>query len=175
MAPGGEDRVMLGFSMKKYARWLRAQLVEIDQLESEPITATMFDDLRSVIDEAERHAAKAGMADAVRACQIRQGPIGVGLARRVLSACLAACADEPSRETLTVPQVARQLKKSRDTVRNWISAGKLPASNLNCPGKRPRWIVKRDDLDVFLKKCQPDPRPAKSRRRRDPDDVIEFF
>lgn len=166
---------MLGFSMKKYAKWLRSQLAEIDQLESEPITGTMFDDLRSVIDEAERRAATAGVADAVRACQIRRGPIGVGPARRVLSACLAACADEPSRDTLTVPQVARQLKKSRDTVRNWITTGKPPASNLNIPGKRPRWIVKRDDLDTFLKKCKPNPRPEKPRRRREPEDVTEFF
>jgi excisionase family DNA binding protein len=161
--------------MKKYVKWLRLQIAEIDRLESEPITGTMFDDLRSVIHEAERRAATASVADAVRACQIRQGPIGVGLARQVLSACLAACADEPSRDTLTVPQVARQLKKSRDTVRNWITTGKLRASNLNRPGKRPRWIVKRDDLDTFLKKCQPDPRPEKPRRRREPERVIEFF
>lgn len=162
--------------MNKFARWLRQQLASFDELESDhrdPLGDC--ESIADVIAEAGRRAAAAGLPDVVKTCQIRSGPVGTDLARRVLSACLAACAEEPSRDTLTVPQVARQLKKSRDTVRDWIGSGKLSASNLNRPGKRPRWIVKRDDLDAFLKKCQPDPRPEKSRRRREPDDVIEFF
>jgi excisionase family DNA binding protein len=175
LAGGAHHRVVLDFGMKKYAKWLRSQLTYVDKLESEPFTEAFFDDLRSTIDEAEQRAAVVGLPDAVQACQIRPGRIGVDLARRILSECLASCVSDPPRDTLTVPQIASQLKVSRDTVRNWIASGKLQAANLNRPGTRPRWVVKRDDLDAFLKKRQPDPQPAKARRRREQDDVIGFF
>jgi len=67
-------------------------------------------------------------------------------------------------DTLTPPQVARELKRSVDTVRGWIRSGELKASNVAKPGKRTRYIVKRDDLDSFLAKRQPDKPIAKKRK-----------
>ena len=63
------------------------------------------------------------------------------------------------------------------TVREWIDTKQLKAANIARPGSnRPKWIVQRADLDMFLKTRQPEPKQPKRRthRERDPD-VIEFF
>lgn len=53
------------------------------------------------------------------------------------------------KETLTVPDVARELRTSEDTIRGWINSGQLKASNVGT--NRPRYIILREDLNTFLK------------------------
>lgn len=154
-----------------YAKWLRQQLDHLNWLASHPAPFPHhFDDLADLIAEAEQRAASAGLPAAVEACQIRPGPVGIELARRVLSKCLGACAipkPESKPDTLNPPMVARQLKVSPDTVRGWCESGLLKASNV-ATGKRARWIIQRSDLDTFLQSRQrPLPQPARRRRRDD--------
>lgn len=51
-------------------------------------------------------------------------------------------------ETLTVPEAAKELKTSEDTIRAWINSGQLKASNLGT--ERPRYVIQRQDLNTFL-------------------------
>jgi excisionase family DNA binding protein len=94
-----------------------------------------------------------------------------------LKRCLEMLASPPevNGDTFTPPQVAERLGKSRDTVLDWIRSNQLIASNLATPGKRPRWVITKDNLDAFLKNRQPDLMSEKQRRRRETEDVIEFF
>ena len=94
----------------------------------------------------------------VRACQIRSGPISTGLAREVLAACLAAL---PKRDTLTPPQVARELSVSPDTVLGWIRTGQLKASQLGT--NRRRYVITRLELDRFLERRQPETKRGRPR------------
>lgn len=59
-------------------------------------------------------------------------------------------------DTLNPPQIAKLLAVSHDTVLGWIRSRQLTAANLGQHGKRPKWIVKKDDLDRFLKGRQPE-------------------
>ena len=56
------------------------------------------------------------------------------------------------KDTLTVPDVARELKTSEDTIRGWINSGQLRASDIGT--QRPRYVILRDDLNTFLKSRQ---------------------
>jgi hypothetical protein len=59
--------------------------------------------------------------------------------------------------------VAKELRVSPDTVLHWVRTKQLTAANI-ATGSRPRWIIKRSDLDVFLTSRQPE--PAATRRRK---------
>jgi excisionase family DNA binding protein len=78
---------------------------------------------------------------------------------------------------LTPPQIAKELHIRDSKVAVWIARGELVAVNVaERPDSRPRWRVKRQDLDDFLQRRQsqaPPPKPIR-RRRRDPH-VIQFF
>jgi excisionase family DNA binding protein len=79
-------------------------------------------------------------------------------------------------EILSVPELADMMGVSPDTVLGWIRAKELKASNLNTFGKRPRWVVTRENLNEFLKRRQPDAKPQREKKRRPKlDGVIEFF
>jgi excisionase family DNA binding protein len=158
--------------MTQFAKWLRSQLTELDNLDPRDPEQDAYD-RADLIREAERRAADAGLPDAVAACQIRPGPVGIDLARRVLSACLAACPDDPPPDTIDPPQVARELRVSPDTVLDWIRKGQLTASNI-ATGNRPRWIIKRSDLDTFLKTRQPQPQVTVTRRKRRDDGFKKY-
>ena len=127
-----------------YAKWLRQQLSELDNIPDD----VAGEHLAAIIAEAERRAADAGLPAAVEACQIRPGPVGVDLARRVLAECLAACPDE-SKDLLNPSDVAELLSVSPATVAEWIESDQLKASNLS-KSMRPRWVIHRPDLDRFL-------------------------
>jgi hypothetical protein len=70
-----------------YPNWLRAQLQLIDRPEPD---LGDFDVFRHVLREAARQAAELGHQDAVRACQVRPGPIDPDTAREALTVCLSA-------------------------------------------------------------------------------------
>lgn len=127
------------------------------------------EDCRSILRDTERRAVTAGNPAIVELCQARGG--GLRHARKVLAACLEAL--QP--ETLTPPQIAKQLSVSPDTVGGWIRKGELRASNLNKRGKRPRWVVERSALAEFLKARQPEPPQKRTRRRKPDSDVTEYF
>jgi excisionase family DNA binding protein len=102
-----------------FARWLKTQLAELDSIPDD----FAGDYLSGVIEEAERRAAAAGLVDIVAMCQIRPGPVGVELARRVLSECLAACDTEP--ELLDIKRAADYLGYSVRGLRNLIKQGRI--------------------------------------------------
>jgi excisionase family DNA binding protein len=118
----------------QFAKWLRSQLAPLDELEADPRdTLESCNDLADVISEAGRRAAAAGLPDAVKACQIRSGPVGTDLARRVLSTCLAAyqATNQKARVKvlddgpLTVEQAAAELGVSNSTVYRLCDDGVL--------------------------------------------------
>lgn len=69
---------------------------------------------------------------------------------------------------LTTPEVAKLLRVSSDKVLNWIRKADLKAINIS-EGNRPRYRIRREDLDLFLKsrEVQP-PAPRATRERRKP-------
>lgn len=67
----------------------------------------------------------------------------------------------PKGETLTLLQAAKMLGVKPGTVRNWITNKELDAFNAAEPGKKPRWKIKREDLDAFMAKRQPEKKPKK--------------
>lgn len=60
---------------------------------------------------------------------------------------LIATEQDPDNELLTVPQVAKLLKKHQNTIRSWIYQGHLPAQKV---GKWGRFQIKRSDLETAL-------------------------
>jgi excisionase family DNA binding protein len=82
---------------------------------------------------------------------------------------------DQSSESLTPPQVAKQLGVDPDTVRGWIESRQLKAANVGKGKQRPRYRIRQSDLDAFLKARFPEPQPAKPRRKREPADVIQFI
>ena len=79
-------------------------------------------------------------------------------------------------EYLTPPQVSALLGVGHDKILAWVHSGELRAVDLSATrGKRPRWRISRDDLDVFLA-CRSATTPPKTRqRRRQPDNVTTFY
>ncbi len=131
----------------------------------------------AVVAEAKQHCYALGWNDFALSLPDSEKVKTPLTAANQLRRCLDMLAAPPgvNGETLSPPAVAKLLRVSSDTVLDWIKKRELPASNLAQRGKRPRWAVKKDDLQRFLKNRQPDPLPEKPRRRREPDDVIEFF
>lgn len=66
------------------------------------------------------------------------------------------------REYLTVPDIARMLHCRPAKISGWIRAGRLRAVNLS-DGLRPRYRVRRADLDDYLDRraVVPQTRPAR--------------
>jgi excisionase family DNA binding protein len=167
--------------MSDYRRWLLSQLRCVDHIDGHPEPSLQhLDDLRGIIDEAEKRAALAGLAAAVQVCQIRQGPITPDYARTILAACLGEIGtadDAPAEQsgiTLTVPEVAKDLQVARDKVYDWIRSGRLVATNVNKPGARPSYRVSREALADFKAKGKPTKPEPKPRGGRSPN-VTEFF
>ena len=150
------------------ATWIKQQLRFIDEMESFPERDLQaYEDFRSIVAEASQRAAAAGIPAGVAACQIRPGPIAPNIAREVLAKCLEAC---PGSTELTPPQVAKRYSVSPDTVRLWIATGKLRATNVAKPGKRPSYRVNVLQLADFdkLSMVEAAPKPAKRRTPKAP-------
>lgn len=77
-------------------------------------------------------------------------------------------------DKLTVQQVAEELQTTEDSVLGWIHSSKLKASDISNGSIRPRWRIRREDLDEFLDARRPTP-PAKRKRKTATTGVIEFF
>jgi excisionase family DNA binding protein len=135
----------------QFAKWLRQQLAHLDELEADPRdTLASCESLADVISEAGRRAAAAGLPDVVKTCQIRSGPVGTDLARRVLAACLGACQPADEQTTLTIKQAASRVGVSADTVRDWITSKQLKASNIGKGKVKARYRIAVTDLDAFM-------------------------
>jgi hypothetical protein len=167
--------------MSDYRRWLQAQLRFVDQIDGHPEPSLQhFEELRGIVDEAQRHAAAAGLPIAVEVCQIRQGPITPNYARKILAACLEAMGRADgvsavrSTATLTVPDVAKDLHVARDRIYGWIRSGRLEATNVNKPGARPSYRVSPEALADFKAKgkmVKPEPKSRGGKQAG----IIEFF
>lgn len=103
-----------------------------------------------LLEEAYQNAVDLNLPECVAAC--KQGPVTVRLLE-----CLAAI-PEPESDTFTPPEIAQLLSVSADTVLGWIRSRELKASNIAArTSNRPRWVVRKSDLETFLKNRQPEP------------------
>ena len=78
---------------------------------------------------------------------------------------------------LSPPAVARELAIRESKVSGWIHSGELTAVNVaEHSGGRPRWRIRREDLEAFLLRRQSaGPAPTVKRRRRTDPNIIKFF
>ena len=76
--------------------------------------------------------------------------------------------DDPRSEWLTPPEIAKELRKRTSWPIKKIESGELPAINLS-DGKRPRYLVRRADLEEFLRRraVTATPKPTRRDRRGD--------
>jgi excisionase family DNA binding protein len=113
--------------MSDFPNWLRQQLRQIDRLDNHPEpTLQHCDELASLISEAARRAALAGLPLAVSACRIRSGPVGTDLARAILAECLAAIpTPDDDGGPLTAAQAAKRLNVSTRQVYALCERGEL--------------------------------------------------
>jgi len=118
-----------------------------------------------MVREAARRAASAGLLDhyqkhkRTRHCSPQD-------AKAVLSSILAAMKVEP--EFLTPPQAAKLLSTNPDKIRSMIRLGELPAVDTST-GVRPRWKIKRSDVDALRRTAATPP------TRHRPRDTEETF
>jgi excisionase family DNA binding protein len=82
-----------------------------------------------------------------------------------------------SRATFTIPDICDRFDVSEGTVLAWIHAGELRAINVGrTPGARkPRWRITRQALEDFEAARTATPAAPRPRRRRQREDVIEFY
>lgn len=82
---------------------------------------------------------------------------------------------------LTIGEVARHLRVSRDTVERWIRNGNLRAVNVGTRSTlvshRRCWRVSAESLEAFLegRTSSPPPPPSQRVRFESQTDVIEFI
>jgi len=153
-------------------KWLRQQLAELDHLESDPRDPFQdAHDLADLVREAERRAAVAGLLDAVVACQIRPGPVGTELARRVLLACLAALpADCVADSLLNLQQAADYLGYKPSGLRKVVKRGDIRFVQV---GQGPIKF-RREWLDEFVANVNAPTPPAKKRQPPTPPIDTQF-
>ncbi len=68
------------------------------------------------------------------------------------------------KEWMTLPEIAREIRIRQATVAGWIRSGALPAYDVST-GRRPRYRIRRADLDAFLERRAVVPTPATPIRR----------
>lgn len=90
---------------------------------------------------------------------------------------LKSDADKAAKEFLTPPAIAIKLGVAHKKVLNFIESGELPAVDLSSKRDvKPRWHVRRSDLDEFLaRRASRPPTPAPTRRRTAPDSSERFY
>lgn len=71
--------------------------------------------------------------------------------------------------------IATILAVSPKKVHKWIRTGAMKASNLNDNPTRPRWIIRREDLDTFVKSRQPEPKRPTPRRAAIPSSPTDRY
>ncbi|MDA1055199.1 MAG: helix-turn-helix domain-containing protein [Planctomycetota bacterium] len=81
-------------------------------------------------------------------------------------------------EYLKPPEIAKMLRVGGDSVLTWIRNGELRASDTTMGrGQRPRWRIRRADLESFLasRAATPEPKQTRRPRRQRPAEVIQFY
>jgi hypothetical protein len=79
-------------------------------------------------------------------------------------------------ERLTPPKIAKMLGISQRKVLHWINTKILAAEDYSDGNIRPRWYVKRTDLEAFLATRRNCPAPKPTRRPAPVDaGVTEYF
>jgi len=88
------------------------------------------------------------------------------------------CRNQPTKNKLTPPELARQLGVAPETIIAWIHAGELRAIDVSRnPGiGRPRYRIDPTDLIAFEanREVRTEAKILRQRKRKDPN-VIEFF
>jgi excisionase family DNA binding protein len=79
--------------------------------------------------------------------------------------------------TLSVREICERYGVGEHTVLGWIRSGELRAVNVGrrLGTKKPRWRITQEALDAFEALRTPRPPAPRTRRRKRPADVIEFY
>jgi excisionase family DNA binding protein len=79
--------------------------------------------------------------------------------------------------TLSVRDLCERYGVTEHTVLGWIRSGELRAVNVGRkPGaKKPRWRITQEALELFEQLRTPAPPLPRTRRKKRPADVIEFY
>lgn len=74
---------------------------------------------------------------------------------------------------LSPPQLAAEWGIDPEKIITWIRNGELRATNVatRIDGKRPRWLIDRDDIAAFeaARSSKPTPKPRRRKRQHDID------
>lgn len=124
--------------MNQFRAFLHRELDRLDRPEVD------CEDLRDLVYDAQARASKLGLVEVVKACEIRAGGISPAIARRVLTACLAAC-PMTTEGPLTVKQAAELLNCSTKAVYRALKT--LP--HLRIGEGRGTIRIKPGDLEKF--------------------------
>jgi transposase len=79
--------------------------------------------------------------------------------------------------TLSVRDVCEHYGVSEHTVLGWLRSGELRGFSVSRRpgGKKPRWRTTQEALEAFELSRTPTPVPPRTRRKKRPADVIEFY
>jgi excisionase family DNA binding protein len=79
--------------------------------------------------------------------------------------------------TLSVRDVCERYGVGEHTVLGWIASGELRAINVGrrSGAKKPRWRITQEALEAFEAQRTPTPPAPRTRRRKRPPGVIEFY
>jgi excisionase family DNA binding protein len=79
--------------------------------------------------------------------------------------------------TLSVHDLCQRYGVGEHTVLGWIARGELRAINIGRhPGaKKPRWRITQEALEAFEQLRTATPPPPRTKHRKRPADVIEFY
>ena len=79
--------------------------------------------------------------------------------------------------TLSVHDLCERYGVGEHTVLGWIASGELKAVNVGrrLGAKKPRWRITQEALEAFEQLRTATPPAPRTRRRKRPADVIEFY
>jgi hypothetical protein len=149
---------------QEFKEWCRQTIAEIRPRIGKSASA----DYAKIVATAKLHAFDLGMHDLAYSLPDNarvKSPLTVC---NQLRRCMAAF-DQPAPgnpDILSVPELAIETGTSEDTIRGWITSRQLRASNV-ATGNRPRYLVKREHLNDFLKSRELQPLAPTRRRRQD--------
>ncbi len=152
--PDSARNLYLCMNYAQFKKWLESKRKELAHFASyyEDYTIKNYR-AATIATEASQHAANLHLHELMR---VWGEQAEVSEVDRYLVECLGAI-PEPESDTLTPPEIAGQLSVSNDTVLAWIRNGELKASNIAArTSTRPKWIVRKAELDTFLKNRQPE-------------------
>ena len=154
--------------IRKQMRTLETLTADQDSPDYDPVAAGH--DLRQIIRDVELKAASDGFPEVVEATQMRhESPVGIKLARLILSRCLKLIREETTTDWLLVSEVAELLRVSETKVRGWISTGRLQAKNVS-DGSRPSYRIHVENIQR-LDDTTPEAKP----RRRKSSSTRDYF